>query len=478
FEYDSCSPGLPASSGFRLIGSTESHGETNLFDNNNGEGLMQGIEYCYRITAILPDGSESLASEETCTSLIPGTPGLLNSSVVQQGIDGSIFVSWAKPEELDTIPANGPFTYLVYRSNDLWGDNLQLIDSLNTSNLNDTTYTDSDINTEVFPYSYSVELYNNEPGNRFLIGKAEIASSIYPAIAASDNLLRLNIRRNVPWLNNSYTIYRYNENTAEFDSIGFTSEEFFIDEDLINGKEYCYYVESNGQRDINGQTYFNRNISHINCGIPLDTIPPCPPLLDVQSACDSLFNRLDWFYTEAGELCSEDVVKYRIYYTSDLNNDHILLDSVAGRENTIYTHYPENGLAASYYVTAVDSFGNESFPSAPVIVDNCIKYSIPNVFSPNGDGINDILRPYEYQDVERIDLQIFNRWGQVVFETRNPDINWNGKHRDSDDLVSPGVYYYICDVFEKRITGVEIRNLVGFIHVYHEKGDSNVEGDF
>ncbi|MFW5644815.1 MAG: gliding motility-associated C-terminal domain-containing protein, partial [Bacteroidota bacterium] len=478
YVYDSCSPGLPASSGFERIGSTSSHADTSFLDTNEGEGLLQGIEYCYRITAILPDGSESFPSEESCTSLIPGTPGLLNASVTDYGTEGSIFISWAQPGGLDTIPANGPYTYLIYRSNDLWGDNLEIIDSINTIDLTDTSYLDNGINTELFPYSYSVELYNNEPGNRFLIGSAEVASTIYLDIIARDNEIILNIKRNVPWLNDNYSIYRFNDLTNQFDSIAYTEEEFFIDEGLMNEKTYCYYVISNGRREINNNVFLNTNISHRHCGTPIDTVAPCPPFLNVESACDSLFNRLDWYYTPSQDECSEDVIKYRIYYTSDLNTPHAVLDSVKERNNTTYTHYPENGLAASYYITAVDSFGNESLPSAPVIIDNCHKYSIPNVISPNGDGVNDILRPFEYQDVERIEMQIFNRWGQSVFETEDPNINWNGKHKDTDELVSPGVYYYICDVYEKRITGVEVRNIVGFIHVYHEKGAKNVEGEF
>ena len=39
----------------------------------------------------------------------------------------------------------------------------------------------------------------------------------------------------------------------------------------------------------------------------------------------------------------------------------------------------------------------------------------------------------------------------------------------SKKIVPSGVYYYICDVYEPRITGIEVRNLVGFIHVYTDK---------
>ena len=480
YAYDACTPGLPPSSGFELIGTTDSHGYTTFFDNNKGTGLMQGLDYCYRITAILPDGSESFPSEESCAALIPGYPGILNTSVVQHGTNGSIFLSWAKPVGLDTLsrPANGPYTYLIYRSNDLWGDKLALIDSINTSDLNDTTYLDSGINTDLFPYSYSIELYNNTPGDRFRLGEPEIASSFYPDIEVQDNALLLNIRRNVPWLNTEYTIYRSNSYSGTYDSIGTSNEEFFLDDELKNGEKYCYYIRSKGQRELYNIHYINENISHRNCAIPQDNTPPCPPQLNVASDCMDLYNQLSWFYSSSQEECSEDVIYYNIYYTPDLDIEHIVLDTVQGRSNQSYTHIPKGGLAASYFITAVDSFGNESIPSAVAIIDTCKNYSIPNVFTPNGDGKNDILQPDKIEDVEKIDLTIFNRWGQTVFETNDPFINWNGKYKNTEDLVSPGVYYYICDVYERRITGIEVRNIVGFIHVFHEKGAQNVDGEY
>ncbi len=427
YVYDSCSPGLPEWTGYELIGSTDSHSDTIFLDNNDGEGLLQGIEYCYRITSILTDDSESFPSEENCANLISGLPSILEVSVEDYSSNGSIRVTWAKPQELDTIPANGPYEYIIYRSDDLWGENFAAIDSFMPISLDDTTYLDNNLNTTIYPYSYSVELYNDEAGNRFMIGKPETASSFYPEISESDNKIQLNIRRNVPWLNTSYTIYRYNDFSGVFDSIGTTSQEYYTDTNLVNNREYCYYIESEGKSDLNDIEYLNNNTSHQNCGTPRDTIPPCPPLLEVQSNCDSLYNNLSWYYQSSQEECSADVVKYNIYYTNNLSMDHIVLDSLFERDNTTYLHYPgeEQGLAASYYVTAVDSFGNESNPSVRVIVDNCIQYSIPNVFSPNNDGFNDVLRPYEYQDIEKIKLTVFNRWGQLIFETEDPNINWN-----------------------------------------------------
>jgi len=106
-------------------------------------------------------------------------------------------------------------------------------------------------------------------------------------------------------------------------------------------------------------------------------------------------------------------------------------------------------------------------------VDNCIDYTLPNVFTPNGDGINDIFRPSTYSFVERVDMKIYNRWGMLVFKTEDPDINWDGKRMNTDELVPPGAYYYVCDVYENRLTGLEVRNIVGFVYVFTEANAVN-----
>jgi gliding motility-associated-like protein len=87
------------------------------------------------------------------------------------------------------------------------------------------------------------------------------------------------------------------------------------------------------------------------------------------------------------------------------------------------------------------------------------------VFTPNGDGTNDFFIPFPYDFVEKIDLQIFNRWGVVVFKTTDPDINWDGKDKNSKRDCADGVYYYVCDVFEKRLSGLQKRTLSGTIQI-------------
>jgi gliding motility-associated-like protein len=468
---DSCSYGLPGFTGFKLIGQTVSGNDSIFIDDNQGKGLLQGTNYCYRILGVYPDGSESIPSEEVCTILVPGSPSILTTSVTKSDNDaGEVFLSWAKPLHLDTIPASGPYEYIIYRSDNLFGLKLNEIYRFTTSNLDDTVYLDKNLNTIRFPYSYSVELYNNESGNRFLIGKPEIASTLYPEISEADNTNNIKFIRNVPWLNYENTILRLNKLSGLYDSLSVTEKDNYSDINLQNGAEYCYQIKSKGKRSLNGAVYFTENLSHVACGTPLDTVPPCPPALSVSSICDSSYNFLSWNIT--GDSCTSDVLMFYIYYTNQISIAHTLLDSTT--EKT-YFHSPPSSLAACYYITAIDSAGNESRPSTNICVDECIGYEIPNVFSPDGDGINDILHPFPYQFVDKIDMKIFNRWGQLLFQTDNPDINWNGKIDKSDKIASPGVYYYICDVYEQRLSGTEIRNIVGFIHVYSDRDAKNAE---
>jgi gliding motility-associated-like protein len=467
---DTCTGGIPASTGYELIGSTGGRSDTIFVDDNNGAGLAQGNEYCYVIVSEYPDGALSYPSPENCTPLVEGTPSLLEVSVMEHAQKGSIRVSWAKPEQLDTIPATGPYEYIIYRSPDMLGQSLEPVGSFTTGDLNDTTWTDTDVNTLEYPWSYNVELYNDAPGNRFLIGEPESASSLYPELKGSDNRIEIQMRKSVPWINYDYTIYRLNNSTLQYDSVGFTTGDSFVDDGLANGVEYCYRITSTGWRVLQGRLYENINFSHMNCTMPVDTFPPCPPALNGYSVCDEGFNHVAWKY-EGDPDCAEDVVAYRLWYSPTATGTPSEIARFEGRNDTMYNHIPETSLTGCYYVTAIDSVGNQSVMSVRLCLDQCSNYVLPNVFSPNNDGENDIYRPLRTSYVEKVEMRIFNRWGILVFETEDPDINWDGKIKGTDRLVAPGVYYYICDVYEYRLSGVEVTALTGFIYVY--SGDKN-----
>lgn len=95
-----------------------------------------------------------------------------------------------------------------------------------------------------------------------------------------------------------------------------------------------------------------------------------------------------------------------------------------------------------------------------VEVDPLFTFYIPNAFTPDGDGINDTWGPsganYEY---ESYNVQVYDRWGKLVWQTDNPDRFWNGLDQGSQEPLRQGVYVYQFvirqfDTFEpKVITG-------------------------
>jgi len=64
---------------------------------------------------------------------------------------------------------------------------------------------------------------------------------------------------------------------------------------------------------------------------------------------------------------------------------------------------------------------------------------IPNSFSPNGDGVNEIFNVYG-NALARVKMLVFNRWGEKIFESVNQNFGWDGRYRG--ELVPPGVYVY------------------------------------
>jgi gliding motility-associated-like protein len=174
----------------------------------------------------------------------------------------------------------------------------------------------------------------------------------------------------------------------------------------------------------------------------------------VQNSCDNddlsvggiFVNQLSWKIQSSDCANPDDVSSFRIYYKPREDTTFVFLDQVGGTTFT-YNHGSEFGIAGCYGVTSLDSLDNESDTSSVICVENCPFYQLPNVFTPNGDQANDVYRPFPYKFIDHIDLKIYNRWGELVFETTDPDIEWTGVNTAGKEL-SQGVYQYICVVYE------------------------------
>jgi gliding motility-associated-like protein len=94
-------------------------------------------------------------------------------------------------------------------------------------------------------------------------------------------------------------------------------------------------------------------------------------------------------------------------------------------------------------------------------------YTLPNVFTPNGDGYNDIFEP----KVTGADLiisaktVIFNRWGNILCDTDDPLIQWDGKSKQTKMDCPSSTYFYVCDITYQSEAGEETLHLQGSITI-------------
>ena len=471
-----CETGVPGYTGYTKIGTTSAT-VTTFIDNDNGQGLINGIDYSYVVVANYSDGSQSYASKNVCQKLIRDVPIITNVSVLSTGTNDSIWVHWIKPVgtngNLDTVVNPPPYEYRLLKATGLNPNPASFLQIASYtypsfSALTDTGLVSNNLNTQDSAYSYRVDFYSDTT----LVGSTRIASSVFLSTTPTDNAINLTWKQNVPWDNYNYEVYRETSpGSAVFTFVDSTTTQSYIDTGLVNGQNYCYKIISIGKYSDHALPRPLYNTSQINCNTPIDRIPPCQPDLTLANNCETEINTLTW--KNPNTYCSDDGMKYYIYYANTTTQELTLIDSILDINDTSFTHQPlyegVKTVAGCYAVTAIDSTNNESPIVTKKCVDNCPIYQLPNVFTPNNDGNNDFFKPLiPYRYIKDIDMKIYNRWGTVVFETKITDILWDGKNINSKKQSPDGVYFYICIVNEIYVDGIVPKILKGYIQLIND----------
>ena len=119
-------------------------------------------------------------------------------------------------------------------------------------------------------------------------------------------------------------------------------------------------------------------------------------------------------------------------------------------------------LTTTYYVTVTDSNGCTGMDSVIVSVEIiCGDYFIPNAFSPNGDGENDVFCLYGINCIETMQLIIYDRWGAKVFETSDPADCWSGVFRNKK--MDAAIFVYQLNLVLKNKGQINIKGNVSLI---------------
>ena len=162
----------------------------------------------------------------------------------------------------------------------------------------------------------------------------------------------------------------------------------------------------------------------------------------------------------------------------EINNHFVRIASVMGME---YVDADvESDKTYRYYVRTFGHYTLEGI-MRPLVNYSAIKtvrigheepteefsYKLPNVFTPNGDGYNDVFEPI----VTGVNLivsaktVIFNRWGNILHDTDDPLLQWDGKSKMTQMDCPPGTYFYVCDITYQGEAGEEKLHLQGSITI-------------
>jgi gliding motility-associated-like protein len=81
---------------------------------------------------------------------------------------------------------------------------------------------------------------------------------------------------------------------------------------------------------------------------------------------------------------------------------------------------------------------------------SCSEIQVPTGFSPNGDGVNDRFRLYGTDNVKQVSFRIYNRWGQVVYESHDAEAEWDGHFKGEDTGTQTVAYLLEAELRDGR----------------------------
>lgn len=99
---------------------------------------------------------------------------------------------------------------------------------------------------------------------------------------------------------------------------------------------------------------------------------------------------------------------------------------------------------------------------------------MPNAFTPNGDGVNDVFRVKDgYQSIVQFHAAVFDRWGKKLYEWSDPAGGWDGRSGGHD--VPDGAYYLNLQARGADGRKYNIKKVINLLRGYLENGSQTVQ---
>jgi gliding motility-associated-like protein len=148
------------------------------------------------------------------------------------------------------------------------------------------------------------------------------------------------------------------------------------------------------------------------------------------------------------QVMEDNCPKEPVIFTSLAKGKNITHSWSFGDGNTAVVEHPKHiytpPISETHFpvrYTITDEWGCQQTAQKNIFIYSSCTVFLPNAFTPNGDGINDVFRPLNAVKADGLEFLVYNRWGQLLFKTDNWKQGWNGKLKGQ--LQPSGVYVWM-----------------------------------
>ena len=342
---------------------------------------------------------------------------------------------------------SGIGTYQVYETINGGQNTLKGHTTSNTFTLNNVK---ADSIYCVVVQSISQDLQDTSLSNKVCI------STIYPYISDTNYLQtvtvnnenKVDIRIFTPSSNTikGYSIFRSIDNENNFKEVGFapnTTTPISFSDNNVNTDIFNYTYKGLAKDSCNNMTNQETNSSQ--------TIRVSATINQSNYKVVLSWNPyVNW---------NGNIMQYNIYRKTG-NSTPIIITSVPAAVNSFeddlsgfYNSSSDGNFC--YFVEAVENTNSFSFSETSLSNKTCVSPKeliyIPNAFTPNSNGINEVFKPViGFADYTTYSMKIFNRLGQEIFYTNEINLGWDGSHRDKQNTSQIYLYSILIETAEGK----------------------------
>jgi gliding motility-associated-like protein len=310
-------------------------------------------------------------------------------------------------------------------------------------------------NSELMVFAYALSEWES-----FLFAGA-IAGESYQLTMDPEICIGASSTFSITGQNISSAYWQFNFDTLSGESINptFANEGYFTGEVIVfSSSEYCpdtvrfqYLVKSKPTIKVNSEITICKNSNFLLQPEIKNAISTF--WSNGENGKSIFINDEGWYFITAENTCglTEDSVYVFVKPLPDVtlgNDTTILIGTTAqirgNASEGAYNWYPTNHLSCfgcltpiftgqktqSYVLAVTDKNGCVNKDTITIYVDPDLAVYVPNIFSPNGDGVNDFFY-VRGKGIQSLRMMIFSRWGELIFETSDINQGWDGTYKGS-----------------------------------------------